>query len=72
MNKERGVLLRNRWNWILVSRPLVCDFLILALSEMVEEKNNVTLKLLIGHHNRSLVGLILLLDLKKVDEVPVT
>jgi hypothetical protein len=45
LNKEHGVLLRNRWNRVLVGRPSVLAFLILVLSKMVAEKNGVALKL---------------------------
>ncbi len=70
LNNECGVLLRNRWNRILAGKPSVLDFLVLALSKMVEE-NQGYLETLIGSRNGSLGGLILLLDLKKVDKVPV-
>ena len=64
LNKECGVLRRNRWKRALVGRPLVLLFLIIAWSEMVAEKSDVTLTLS-GRHDGSLVGLILLLGLKK-------
>jgi hypothetical protein len=45
LNEECRVLLRNHYYWVLVGRPLVLAFLILALSKMVAEKNDVTLNL---------------------------
>jgi hypothetical protein len=66
LKKECGVLLRNRWKRVLIRRPSVLDFLILALSKTVAEKKTHHLGSLIGHCNGSLVGLILMLDLKKI------
>ncbi len=71
MNEEPRVLLRNCWKWVLVGRPSVFVYLILALSKMDAEKKLRHLETLIEPCDGSLVGLILLVDLKKLGKVPV-